>query len=98
MGIATAQDQQAQSGIGERVQHLMSIEVGFEQMVPPGMSIEAKEVSRKGTTGKDHRGAQTVGPKTHREVTSAENREQMELLTLRRANILLTTAPSFKGA
>ena len=53
VGIATAQDQQAQSRIGERVQHLMSIEVGFEQMVPPGMSIEAKEVSRKGTSGKN---------------------------------------------
>jgi hypothetical protein len=31
----------------------MSVEVGFEQMVPPGMSIESKEVFRKGTPGKD---------------------------------------------
>jgi hypothetical protein len=31
----------------------MGIEVGFERMVPPGMSIEAKEVSRKGKSGKD---------------------------------------------
>jgi hypothetical protein len=32
------------SDIGQRVQHLMDIEVGFEQMVPPGTSIRAKEV------------------------------------------------------
>lgn len=51
--IANAQDSQAQSDLNQRVQHLMSIEVGFEQMVPPGMSIEAKEVSRQGTSGKD---------------------------------------------
>jgi hypothetical protein len=31
----------------------MAVEVGFEQMVPPGMSIEAKEVSRKSASGKD---------------------------------------------
>jgi hypothetical protein len=42
-----------QSDIGERVQHLMDIEVGFEQMVPPGASIHAKEVSRRGKSGKD---------------------------------------------
>lgn len=35
------------------VQHLMDIQVGFTQMVPSGMSIEAKEISRKGTSGKD---------------------------------------------
>ena len=51
--VARAQDPQAQSRMAELVQHLMSIEVGFEQMVPPGMSIEAKEVSRKGKSGKD---------------------------------------------
>jgi hypothetical protein len=53
VGIAKAQESQLQSSVAERVQHLMSIEVGFEQMVPPGMSIEAKEVSRKGKSGKD---------------------------------------------
>lgn len=42
-----------QSDIGQRVQHLMDIEVGFEQMVPPGTSIQAKEVSRRGKSGKD---------------------------------------------
>jgi hypothetical protein len=52
-GIAYAQDSQTQSGLAQRVQNLMSIEVGFEQMVPPGMSIEAKEVSRQGTPGKN---------------------------------------------
>jgi hypothetical protein len=39
--------------IGQRVQHLMDIEVGFEQMVPPGTSIRAKEVSRRGESGKN---------------------------------------------
>jgi hypothetical protein len=45
-----------------------------------------------------HRGAQTVGTKPHGAMTSVENRELQERLTLRRANILLTTAPSFKAA
>jgi hypothetical protein len=31
----------------------MDIEVGFEKMLPAGMSIEAKEVSRRGKSGKD---------------------------------------------
>jgi len=31
----------------------MGIEVGFEQMVAPGISIRAKEVSRRGKSGKD---------------------------------------------
>jgi hypothetical protein len=31
----------------------MDIEVGFEKMVPPGTSIQAKEVSRRGKSGKD---------------------------------------------
>jgi len=31
----------------------MDVEVGFEHMVPSGTSIEAKEVSRKGESGKD---------------------------------------------
>jgi len=42
-----------QADMGQRVQHLMDIEVGFENMVPPGTSIQAKEVSRRGTSGKD---------------------------------------------
>lgn len=54
VGISNAQqDSQVPSSIEQRVQQLMSIEVGFEQMVPPGMSIEAREVSRKGSSGKD---------------------------------------------
>lgn len=53
VGIANAQDPQSQTSVEQRVQHLMSIEVGFEQMVPAGMSIAAKEVSRKGNSGKD---------------------------------------------
>lgn len=51
--IAQAQEPQTQDGIAQRVQHLMSIEVGFEQMVPPSTSIETKEVSRKGKSGED---------------------------------------------
>jgi hypothetical protein len=51
--IANAQDAATQNSVGQLVQHLMSIEVGFEQMVPPGMSIETKEVSREGQSGKD---------------------------------------------
>jgi hypothetical protein len=45
-----------------------------------------------------HRGAQTIGLKAHPGMTSVENREPLEPLTLRRANTLLTTAPSFKAA
>jgi hypothetical protein len=48
--ISTAQAPELHQGdIAQRVQRLMDIEVGFEQMVPPGMSIEAKEISRIGT-------------------------------------------------
>ena len=42
-----------QNEVGQRVQNLMNIEVGFEQMVPAGTSISAKEVSRTGRSGKD---------------------------------------------
>lgn len=42
-----------QNDIGQRVQHLMNVEVGLEEMVPPGTSIRAKEVSRRGKSGKD---------------------------------------------
>jgi hypothetical protein len=38
---------------GQQVQHLMDVEVGFENMVPPGTSIQAREVSRKGESGRD---------------------------------------------
>jgi len=31
----------------------MDVEVGFENMVPSGTTIQAKEVSRKGESGKD---------------------------------------------
>lgn len=40
-----------QNELAERVQRLMDVEVGFAQMVPPGASIEAKEISRKGKSG-----------------------------------------------
>jgi hypothetical protein len=40
-----------QIDVAQRVQQLMDIEVGFAQMVPSGMSIEAKEISRKGKSG-----------------------------------------------
>lgn len=39
--------------LGQQAQQLMDVEVGFENMVPPGTSIQAKEVSRKGEPGKD---------------------------------------------
>lgn len=42
-----------QADIGQRVNKLMDIEVGFEGMVPPGTSIQAKEVSRRGKSGQD---------------------------------------------
>ena len=45
------QTQPSQSDLNQRVQQLMNLEVAFEAMVPPGMSIEAKEVSRKGSSG-----------------------------------------------
>ena len=41
------------SDLGQQVQQLMNVEVGFENMVPPGTSIQAKEVSRKGESGKN---------------------------------------------
>jgi len=49
--VSTGQAQTSPSEINQRVQQLMNLEVGFEDMVPPGMSIEAKEVSRQGSSG-----------------------------------------------
>ena len=43
----------SQNHVGQRVQRLMDIEVGFEEMAPLGTSIRAKEVSRKGESGKN---------------------------------------------
>lgn len=40
-----------QNDLAELVQRRMDVEVGFAQMVPPGMSIEAKEISRTGKSG-----------------------------------------------
>ena len=40
-----------QNDLAELVQRLMDVEVGFSQMIPPGMSIEAKEISREGKSG-----------------------------------------------
>jgi len=45
-----------------------------------------------------NRGGRTVIPNTLRDVTSAARREPLEPLTIRSANIVLTTAPSFKAA
>lgn len=42
-----------QNDLAERVQRLMDVEMGFSQMVPSGMSIEAREISRKGKSGND---------------------------------------------
>ena len=54
VGLARSQDSATnRNDIAQDVQHLMDLEVGFEQMVPSGMSIEAKEISRQGTSGKD---------------------------------------------
>jgi len=39
--------------INQYVQHLMSIHVGFLNGVPPGVSVEVKQVSRTGASGKD---------------------------------------------
>jgi hypothetical protein len=49
--VLAQQNQNAQSELNQRVQQLMNLEVGFEEMVPPEMSIEAKEVSRQGSSG-----------------------------------------------
>jgi hypothetical protein len=52
--VSTAQNSATTpSDVNERVQHLMDVQVGFTSMVPPGKSIEAKEVSRAGKSGKD---------------------------------------------
>lgn len=48
-----AQNQPTTSDPSQRIQHLMDIEVGFKEMIPPGMSIEAEEISRKGKSGED---------------------------------------------
>ena len=53
-GSATSQDSGVkQNNVAERVQRLMDVEMGFSQMVPAGMSIEAREISRKGKSGND---------------------------------------------
>jgi len=41
------------SGVNEMVQKLMNIEVAFETMLPAGSSIQVKETSRHGESGKD---------------------------------------------
>src|ERR1700730_10427607 len=51
--FAKPQDSAKQNELAEGIQHLMDVQVGFERMVPPGMSIEAKEISRTGKSGKD---------------------------------------------
>jgi hypothetical protein len=52
--FAKSQDSTAkQNDLSQRVQRLMDIHVGFEQMIPSGTSIEAKEISRTGRSGSD---------------------------------------------
>jgi hypothetical protein len=52
VGFVGSQDSAVkQNELAEFVQRRMDVEVGFTQMVPPGMSIEAKEISRKGKSG-----------------------------------------------
>jgi hypothetical protein len=51
--FAKPQDSSKQNELAKGIQHLMDVQVGFERMVPPGMSIEAKEISRTGKSGKD---------------------------------------------
>ena len=54
VGLARSQDSpRDQNDVAQDVQQLMDLELGFEQMVPSGMSIEAKEISRQGTSSKD---------------------------------------------
>jgi hypothetical protein len=53
-GPAAAQDSgPKQSDLAQQVQQLMDVQVGIAQMVPPGMSIEAKEISRSGKSADD---------------------------------------------
>jgi hypothetical protein len=49
--ILGQQSQDHQNELNKRVQQFMDLEVSFEDMVPSGMSIEAKEVSRQGSSG-----------------------------------------------
>src|SRR5271165_2186922 len=54
IGAAASQGQKMTSEqINQYVQHLMSIHVGFLNGVPPGVSVEVKQVSRTGASGKD---------------------------------------------
>ena len=41
-----------QNALNQQVQQMMSVEVAFEQMLPPGTSIEAKEIYRERQPGK----------------------------------------------
>jgi hypothetical protein len=52
VGSSASQDSAGkQNDLAELVRRRMDVEVGFTQMVPPGMSIEAKEISREGKSG-----------------------------------------------
>jgi hypothetical protein len=52
VGSSLSQDQQStREELARKVQHLMDIQVGFMNAVPPGISIEAKEISRTGKSG-----------------------------------------------
>ncbi len=51
VSIQAEQDHGTKTELNQQVQQSMSREVAFEDMVPPGMSIEAKEVSREGSSG-----------------------------------------------
>jgi hypothetical protein len=52
LGSATPQEAaQKPIDVAQYVQRFMDVEVRFSQMLPPGMSIEAREISRKGKSG-----------------------------------------------
>ena len=51
--VGKSQDPAKQNELVAGIQHLMDVHVGFERMVPAGMSIEAKEISRTGKSGED---------------------------------------------
>jgi len=53
IGSAEAQNIPSSEAVAKEVQHLMDVEVGFEKMVPPGVSIEVKEFSRQGKSNQD---------------------------------------------
>jgi hypothetical protein len=53
-GFAYAQNSApTKEDVAKYVQHMMDVQVLFEQSPPTGMSIEAREISRTGKSGDD---------------------------------------------